>query len=195
MSLRRLLPVLSVLMSAVLSLLFTGPIQAGGRCDGDCYVKDAPPVIHRTWRKRIEIEQGVYSISREPAQYGWARSKVRLPREWHVTPAVYKTVMVTKRRPTRYVWEKRMVKGREVMCKVKLPGERVTVEKQVLVAPARRVAVSGPRYAYTERRVLIRPYKNIATYHPARHVYTSERVAIQPEGYVWRKARRSELWD
>jgi hypothetical protein len=147
------------------------------------------------WRKRIQVEQGVYEIARKPSLYGWARSKVRLPREWHEIPAVYKTVTVTQRTRTHYVWEKRLVNGRDVMCKVKVPGEHVTVEKQVLVSPARRVAVGAPQYAYSERRVLIRPYKNIAIYHPAKHIYTTERVSIQPEGYVWRKARRAELWD
>jgi hypothetical protein len=194
MSSRHLLGILSVLMSAVLGLSITGPVQAGSPCHG-CYVKDTPPVVYRNWKKRIQVEQGVYEIAREPSVYGWARKKVRLAREWREIPAIYKTVRVTERTPTRYVWEKRLVKGREVMCKIKVPGERIVTEKQVLVSPARRIAVGGPAYGYVERRVLLKPYKNLAIYHPARHVYTTERVAIQPEGYVWRKARRSELWD
>jgi hypothetical protein len=196
MSSRYCLAVLSALMSAVLSLSVSGPAQAGHNCDGDCYVKEAPPLIHRTWKRRIQVEQGVYEVNREPSRYGWVRNKVALSREWHEIPAVYKTVHVSMRTRTRYVWEKRLVHGREVMCKVKIPGEHIVAEKQVLVSPARRIAVSAPAYAYVERRVLLKPYKNIATYHRARHIYTSERVAIQPEGYVWRKARRSELlWD
>lgn len=196
MSSRHFLAVLSALMSAVLSLSMFGPAQAGRNCAGGCYVQEAPPLIHRTWKRRIQLEQGVYEVNREPSRYGWVRSKVALSREWHEIPAVYKTVNVTMRTRTRYVWEKRLVRGREVMCKVKIPGERIVAEKQVLVSPARRIAVSAPAYAYVERRVLLKPYKNIATYHRARHIFTSERVTIQPEGYVWRKARRSELlWD
>jgi hypothetical protein len=192
MSSRHVLGILSVLMSAVLGLSITGPVQAGSPCHG-CYVQDTPPVVYRNWKRRVQVEQGVYEVVREPSVYGLARRKVRLAREWREIPAIYKTVRVTERTRTRYVWEKRLVKGREVMCKVKVPGERIVTEKQVLVSPARRIAVGAPAYAYVERRVLLKPYKNIAIYHPARHVYATERVAIQPEGYVWRKARRSEL--
>jgi hypothetical protein len=196
MSSRHLLVVLAALTSTALGLFFAAPVQAGGgRCVGDCYVQDTPPVIHRNWKRRIQVEQGVYEIAREPSVYGWVRSKVAVAREWHEIPAVYKTVRVTERTRTRYVWEKRLIRGREVMCKIKVPGERIVSEKRVLVSPARRIAVGAPAYAYSERRVLLKPYKNIAIYHPARHVYTTERVAIQPEGYVLRRARRSELWD
>ena len=44
---------------------------------------------------------------------------------------------------------------------------------------------SGPRYGYVQKRILLRPYKNIAVYHRARHRYVREHVAIQPEAYVW----------
>jgi hypothetical protein len=193
---RKILAAMSVLAGSVLLGSFVQPAQAGKACVGDCYVQARPPVVYRTFKRRVQLEGGVYEIAREPALYGWARRKVAVEREWHEIPAVYKTVSVTVRTPTRYVWEKRLIRGREVMCKVKVPGERVVTEKQVLVSPARRVAVGAPAYAYAERRILLRPYKNIAIYHPARHVYTTERVAIQPEGYVWRKASRSDLlWE
>jgi hypothetical protein len=52
-------------------------------------------------------------------------------------------------------------------------------------AGARR---SGTRYGYVRKRILLRPYKNIAIYHRARHRYVREHVAIQPEGYVWQPA-------
>lgn len=193
---RQFLASMSALAGGLLLASFASPAVAGDRCVGDCYVQAKPPVVYRTFKRRIQLERGVYEIDREPALYGWTRRKVALQREWREIPAVYKTVRVTQRTRTRYVWEKRLIRGREVMCKVKVPGERIVTEKRVLVSPARRIAVGAPAYAYSERRVLLRPYKNIAVYHPARHVYARERVAIQPEGYVWRKAGRSELlWE
>lgn len=42
----------------------------------------------------------------------------------------------------------------------------------------------------SDNRVLLRPYRNISTYHPARYRWITERVAIQPEGYVWRRVSR-----
>jgi hypothetical protein len=195
MSSRQFLAVLSALLGGALTVLFGPQASAGGACVGECYVQARPPVIYKNWKRRIQVDPGVYEIAREPSLYGTARTKIRLPREWREIPAVYKTVTVTKRTRSRYVWEKRLIRGREVMCKVKIPGERITMEKRILVSPARRVYVGAPAYAYAERRVLLRPYKNIAVYHPARHVYGTTRVAIQPEGYVWRRVRKSELWD
>ena len=60
-------------------------------------MKEAPPVIHRTWKRRIQVEQGVYEIARKPSLYGWVRKKVALGREWHEIPAVYKTVRIAER--------------------------------------------------------------------------------------------------
>jgi hypothetical protein len=193
---RQFLTAMSVLAGGLLLGVLAQPALAGERCAGDCYIQAKPPVVYRTFKRRIQLERGFYEIAREPALYGWARRKVALEREWHEIPAVYKTVRVTERTRTRYVWEKRLIRGREVMCKVKVPGERIVTERSVLVSPARRVAIGAPAYAYAERRVLLRPYKNIAIYHPARHVYATERVAIQPEGYVLRKVGRSDLlWE
>jgi hypothetical protein len=36
-----------------------------------------------------------------------------------------------------------------------------------------------------KRRILIRPYKNVAIYHRARHEYVKERVVIEPESTDW----------
>jgi hypothetical protein len=58
----------------------------------------------------------------------------------------------------------------------------------------RRVLVSQPGswkdddeaiYRSERKRILIRPYKNIAIYHRARHKYVKERVTIEPEGPFW----------
>jgi hypothetical protein len=42
----------------------------------------------------------------------------------------------------------------------------------------------------SDNRVLLRRYRNIAIYHPAQYRWITERVAIQPEGYVWRRVSR-----
>lgn len=190
MILRRSLTIAGFLTSLALTVLGADASSAAEPgCAGNCYVQDKPPLVHRTFNRRIQVEQGVYEIAREPSLYGWARYRVKRPVTWRETLAVYKTVEVAKRIPSRYIWEKRLVKGREVMCKVRVPGKTVMVEKQVLVSPARRIAA----YDYVDRRVLLKPYKNIAIYHRAKHVHLTQRVAVQPEGYVWRKARKSDL--
>jgi hypothetical protein len=73
MSTRRLSAVLTVLAGGALITMVAGEAKAGG-CLDSCVtgVTEAPPpIVHRTFRQRIEVKQGVYEISREPALYGW----------------------------------------------------------------------------------------------------------------------------
>jgi hypothetical protein len=102
-----------------------GEAKAGGYCERDCAVTERPPLVHRTFKRRIQLEQGVYEIVRTPSVYGWVVSSN--------TPAGYTSV---------------------------------------------------------GRRVLLKPYKNINVYHRARHLYVTERVAIEPEGIG-----QSDWWD
>ena len=157
-------------------------------CTGQCYEEAPAPPIHRTFKRRITIEPGVYEIAREPALYGWATRRVVLNSgvEWRETPAVYKTVRVRQHIRGHVIWEKRWINDRYVMCKVKVPAETVWVDKQVMVSPAKRWKVrSVPVYGYVQKRILIHQYKNIAIYHRAQTRYVHERVIIQPESTVW----------
>ncbi len=185
-----LLPALAALVAA---LAGNGAIAGETRCGTAvaCYQKEPAPVIHRTLQRRHVIEPGLYEVARVPSLYGWRKRRVVIEPGhivWHETPPVYRTVTVTKRVSGGYRWEKTLVNGRETLCKVKLPPRTVTVERKVLVSKGRRWAErTAPVYAWSEERVLLRPYKNIAIYTPSHVLITRERVAIQPEGYVWRK--------
>lgn len=120
MSSRHFFVVLSALLSGVLVASFAGEAKAGG-CYGGCAPDPDAPIIHKTYKKRIQVEQGVYEIVRKPSVYGWT---------------------------------------------VPVPAD-----------------AKGASYGGGEpsRRVLLKPYRNIAVYNRAQHVYTRERVAIQPE--------------
>jgi hypothetical protein len=124
MSTRRFLGVLSILLGGALTCSFGGEAKAGGCWWSGCDSEPTSPVVHRTFKKRIQVEQGVYEITREPSLYGW-------------------TVPV----------------------------------------PADAKGASWAEGENVSRRVLLKPYKNIAIYHRAKHVYTTERVAIEPEPY------------
>lgn len=168
--------------------------EAGGkRCVGPCYEEAPAPVYHRTLKRRVELEPGLYEIAREPSLYGTATRRVLLGGEveWRERPAVYRSVKVRTRVGGGVRWEKRLINGRYVMCKVRVPRRTEWTERTVLVEPASRVRVrTGRTYGYEQRRVLLRPYKNIAVYHRARHRYVRERVTIQPEGSYWSPVSR-----
>ena len=123
MSKRHFLATLSVLLSGALMGSFAGEAKAGG-CwwTSSCETEAAPPVVHRTFKKRIQVEQGVYEVVRTPSVYGWT---------------------------------------------VPVPPD----------AKGASFAEDGG----VSRRVLLKPYRNIAVYDRAKHVYTTERVTIQPE--------------
>ena len=73
MSTRHVLAVLSVLAGGALTTISAGEAKAAD-CLNGCLApvpEAAPPIVHRTFRQRIEIKRGVYEISRRPALYGW----------------------------------------------------------------------------------------------------------------------------
>jgi hypothetical protein len=70
MSTGRFLTVLSALVGGALIALGAAPAKAGGDC-WDCYAEQ-PPVIYKTYKKRIQVEPGVYEVVRTPSVYGWA---------------------------------------------------------------------------------------------------------------------------
>jgi hypothetical protein len=74
MSTRRFLAALSVLAGGALITIFAGEAKAADcldRCLGGTVTEAQPPIVHRTFKQRIEVKQGVYEISRQPALYGW----------------------------------------------------------------------------------------------------------------------------
>ena len=180
----------TLLASAGLALaLLTGAAAAGERdCLWNCYEEVPAPAMHRTHLRRVEIERGAYDIDREPSLYGLATRRVLLDDgiEWHERPAVYKTVKVRKHLRSHVIWEKRWVDGRHIMCKVRVPGKTIWTTKRVKVSGGHRYKQrSQPTYGTVQKRILLRPYKNIAVYHRARHRYAREHVVIQPEATIW----------
>lgn len=174
--------------SLALALSATAPHAGEKGCHGQCYEEVPAPAYSATFKRRVEIEPGAYEIAREPSLYGRATRRVLLDSgvEWRERPAVYKTVKVRQHLKSRVTWEKRWINGKYVMCKVRVPGQTVWTHREVLVSPARRWKErSAPVYGTVEKRILLRPYKNIAIYNRARHAYVRERVVIQPEGTVW----------
>lgn len=135
MNARHFLGVLSVLLGGALTFSFASAANAGGCEWGGCEQATHAPVVHKTFKKRIQVEQGVYEIARRPSLYGWT---------------------------------------------VPVAGD-----------------AKGAGWAGDEgsRRVLLKPYRNVAIYHPAKHIKETERVAIQPEpsGGEWTWWDR--LWD
>lgn len=187
---RKKLNIWTLVAGAGLALgLQIGASAAGERgCWWNCYEQGPAPVIHRTFLRRVEVYPGAYEIAREPSLYGLAtrRELVDAGTEWRDTPAVYKTVRVRHHVRAHVIWRKRSVNGKEIMCKVRIPGKTVWDTRRVLVSGGHRSVVRAtPVYEYVQKRILIHPYKNIAVYHRARHDYVRERIAIQPEGYVW----------
>jgi hypothetical protein len=166
-----------------------GVAAAGGHhCYRNCYEEVPAPAIHRTFLRRETLQRGEYEIDREPSLYGLATRRVMVDDgiEWQETAPVYKTMTVRSHTKSHVIWTKRWVNGKHIMCKVRVPGETVWVDKRILVSGGHRTKLHGrPTYDYVQERILIRPYKNIAIYHRAQHRYLRERVSIRPESYVW----------
>ena len=64
---------LSALLGGAVLGFPQGEARAGEFC-AECAVSQRPPVIRRTFVRRIQQEQGVYEIVRTPSVYGWVVS-------------------------------------------------------------------------------------------------------------------------
>ncbi len=176
----------SVAMIGILALDCTAPIQA----QAECYARAPLRPIHRTYIERDVVEPGVYEVGRSPALYGWHHRAVEIrgPVVWHQEPSVFRTVPVRVRRGGGWTWEKRLIHGREVLCRVRLPATYVTAEKRILVKRGRRWAErTPPATAYVTRRVLLRPYKNYAHFQRPYIAWSRQSLSIEPEGFRWRE--------
>lgn len=165
-------------------LIFDGALMARA----ECYVQAPLRPVKRTFIRRDVVEPGVYEVARQPSLYGWVKEPVAVPGPvvWHEEPAVYRTVSVRLRTGGGWVWQKQMVHGKEAMCRVRLPETYTTVEKRVLVRPARRWAERTPgTVGYVHRRILLRPYKNVAHFQRPFIAYSRENVTVEPEGSQW----------
>jgi hypothetical protein len=175
---------------AGLALMLQAGASAGGErgCYGNCYEQGPAPVMHRTFLRRVTSDPGAYEIDREPSVYGLA-TRLELVDdgvEWRETPGLYKTIKVRQHVRSRVTWQKRWVDGKYIMCKVRVPGGTVWTTKRILVSGAHGSRQrAAPVYNYVQKRILLRPYKNIAIYHRARRHYVRERIAIQPESFIW----------
>jgi hypothetical protein len=155
----------------------------------ECLVQAPLRPVHRTYIRRDVVEPGVYEVLRKPSLYGAVDQTVEQPGAviWHSEPAAYRTVPVRIRRSGGWAWQKQIVHGKPALCRVRLPATYVTVEKRVLVHPGRRWAERTPSsIGYVHRRILLRPYKNIAHFQRPYIAFSREHLAIQPEGYRWR---------
>lgn len=178
---------LSVAMIGILGLdcFFAASASA------ECYVQAPLRPVHRTFIRRDVVEPGVYDVARTPSVYGWTRQAIEEPSKvvWHAEPALYRTVEVRVRRAGGWTWQKQLVHGKEALCRVRLPATYVTVEKRILVHRGHRWSERTPSsIGYVHRRILLRPYKNIAHFQRPYIAYSREHLAIQPEGYRWRSA-------
>ncbi len=166
----------SIAGAAAAAMIVQGAAWAGENdCVGEgCYVEAPRKVVRKRMKYRVQTGHGVYEIAREPSLYGWTETPAL---EWR--DAEYETVTV---QAPRYKWKRCTLRGREVMCKVRVPGV-VARQKRVMVSPGGW----APTGELERRRVLLRPYKNIAIYHRARNEYVTVRAHIQPEGTVLRR--------
>ncbi len=171
---------------AIIGVLTLG--VAAELAQAECYVQAPLRPVHRSYIRRDVVEPGVYEVGRSPAVYGWTRQAVVQPGAviWHEEPSVYRTVQVRVRRPGGSVWHEQCLNGQAAVCRARVPPTYVTVEKRILVKRGHRWAERVPgSVGYTERRVLLRPYKNYSHFERPYIAFSREHLTIQPEGSRW----------
>lgn len=137
--------------------------------------------------ERIELAPARWDRLRRPAIYGEQVERVLVAparRRYVAQPAVTRTVresVVVK--AARVHWERRrgFLGHGERLCRIVVPAETREVERQIVVAPARRVAEFTPAvYETRVRSVLLRPESSARVYRPAVHSWIHRQVVLRP---------------
>ena len=178
-----------------------------------CYEKVRRPDVYATVARPVVLEPARREIVQEPAviQNRPYRVAVVAPR-WHAVaePAKYMTLMhrelvhpaqvhyvqrppvvarVTQTvttRPTRLAWRHSLGRdGAERLCAERIPGRIAIVTRNVVIEPARRVAVETPAvYHEVARSVLVSPGRVRHVYDPGRYAVVTRPVVLKPGATV-----------
>lgn len=84
--------------------------------------------------------------------------------------------------PGGYKWEWRVINGRKVLCKIKLPARYRTLAEHVPVGPERVVRQKiAAIYGYREKVIEIAPERHERYVIPARYSSETEQVVLRPK--------------
>lgn len=187
-------------LAMVSGLAFVSPAEAGGRtysghdAPAGCYQQHTYPAQYRTVAVRELVHPATTRAVHVPAQYGHVTRRVETHPQWVETinvPAEYRTVHERQLvSPAHYTWERRMIHGRETMCKIHIPAEYSNVTRQVLVTPAStRTRVHPAQYHNVRERIVTREATVRHEHVPAVYRTVHRRELVSAERTVWRSVR------
>lgn len=206
----------------------------------ECYEKVRRPDVYAIAERSVVIAPGRREVVHVPAVIQPRPYRVEVaPQRVHVerVPAVYSTLVrrqlveparvayvhqpaIVQRVHERVVthpgvvrWERSIGRhGEERLCKVHVPPVTATVARDVVVAPARRLAVSTPAvyrdvavpvqvspartrhvvepavYAVAHRPVVLKPASTVIVEHPPVIGVERHRVLVKAGGSAWQRA-------
>lgn len=169
-----------------------GEAKAFGDCTSECYTKVRTSAKYGYSERIVVMEPDYKEVREAPALYGVHRRKVMVKPArtiWVHKPAVSHEVsyrvMVS---PATVKWVmKRDWMGRDVRCRVVVPGEYRSMKRTVWTN-GRRIAIRKPaEYAWVGEKVLIKPARKQYLHHGAKYGIVRERVRVSPGHHVWVK--------
>lgn len=188
----RIMPLVAAL--AVMPLVLSTSVSAGGCHQGECYDKVRIPDLYATVAKPVVVAPAHTEIVHAPAVYG------RVARTVEVAPAraytsysapvygtVAKEVVVSA---GGYRWQHTVdAHGRERLCKVYTPPVTRTYHARVLLQPSQRITHVTPAvYQDVHRTVLVQPAHTHRIHHPAVVGHRYYDVLVQRGGYRWQRS-------
>lgn len=219
LALRRLALVL--LASSVAS-----PALAGGT-PVECYEHVYRAPVYGSVSERVELYPARTDVQISAPIVGTRERAVQLSPEAvgvRVVPAQYRTIrerfvvepakVVERRLPPRtetryrkelvpggYKWEWRVINGRKVLCKIKIPARYRSVAVRVPVSPERIVNRKVPAvYGYRDKVIEVAPERRERYVIPARYSVDTEPVVLRPKivreipvGPAYRTVKRKVL--
>jgi len=192
----------------ILAASIGAPSAFAGGYPVECYehIRRAP--IYGAVTERVELYPAYTEVKISAPIIGTRERVTQLNPESvgvRVIPAQYRTIkerylvepakVVERRLPPRtearyhkelvpggYKWEWRVINGRKVLCKIKLPYRYRTVVERVPVGPDRVVHQKvAATYGYREKVIEIAPERRERYVIPARYASETEPVVLRPK--------------
>ncbi|WP_137113654.1 MULTISPECIES: hypothetical protein [Mesorhizobium] len=184
------------------------PSAIAGGYPVECYEHIQRAPVYGTVTERVELYPATTDVRISAPIIGTRERVTRLSPETvgvRVVPAQYRTIreryvlepakVVQRRLPPRtearyrkelvpggYKWEWRVINGRKVLCKIKLPARYRTVVERVPVGPDRVVRQKvAATYGYREKVIEITPERRERYVIPARYASETEQVVLRPK--------------
>ncbi|WP_202904708.1 peptidoglycan-binding domain-containing protein [Marinagarivorans algicola] len=182
-----------------------GGIDLSAAQPNTCYHEHVVPAEVRQKQQQVEIAPASFSLLTEPAEYRWVEKRMLIKEastKLVNREAVYKTVteqIIDK--PAHTTWKKGTGPVQkiddatgEIMCLVEVPATYKTIQRQVLVSPAKTETITIPaEYKIVKVQELVNKAQEVRQEIPAKYTTVTVNETLGEDKFVWHEVHDNTM--